>query len=123
MKGIDKLNIVIAEDDTTFGMLLKFRLEEDGYSTHIAKDGIEAMELITNHNPDIIVCDIMMPFISGLEIVERVRTQLEKKTPIIIISSAGQEEMTLKAFELGASDFLSKPFSINELLVRINRII
>lgn len=118
-----KPTIVIAEDDSTFGMLLKFRLDEDGFVTYIAKDGIEALELIAEKKPSVIVSDIMMPFVSGLEIVERVRNELELKTPFIVISSAGQEEMILKAFELGATDFLSKPFSISELLVRINRLL
>lgn len=119
----EKPTLVVAEDDPTFGMLLKFRLEEDNFTVFVAKDGMEAVDLITEKKPDLIVCDIMMPFLSGLEIVERVRNTMNKNTPFIIISNAEQEEMTLKAFELGANDFLSKPFSINELLARINHLL
>lgn len=63
----------------------------------------------------------MMPFVSGLEVVSHVRNQLKMQTPIIVFSAAGQEEMVLKAFNLGANDFMSKPFSPNELVIRVKR--
>lgn len=71
--------------------------------------------------PDIIVSDIMMPYFSGIELIAYVRNELKSKTPIIIISSAGNEENVLSAFELGASDFISKPVNPAELLVRVAR--
>jgi DNA-binding response OmpR family regulator len=119
---IKKPVIVLVEDDPSFGMLIKYRLNNSGFETHVAKDGLEAIEMIFNLDPSLIICDIMMPYISGLEIVERVRKE-NNQTPIILISSAGKIEMTLKAFELGANDFLIKPFIINELLVTINKLL
>ena len=65
----------------------------------------------------------MMPFISGLEVISHVRNKLKVTTPIIVFSAAGQEEMVLKAFNLGANDFMGKPFSPNELVIRIKRLI
>jgi len=113
--------VLLAEDDSTFRLLIKFKLEENSYETYIANDGQEAISLIEKIKPDLIICDIMMPYLSGLEILERTKNDLGYNMPFIIISSAGQEGMVMKAFELGAVDFLTKPFSINELLIRIKK--
>lgn len=116
-------NIILAEDNTTLSQLLKFRLQKEGYNALIAQDGKQAISLIEEHEPNLILTDIMMPFISGLEVISHVRNKLKLKTPIIVFSAAGQEEMVLKAFNLGATDFMSKPFSPNELIIRIKRIL
>lgn len=115
--------IVLAEDNSTLSLLLKFRLEKEGFNLFMAKDGKEAIELIEENNPDLIITDIMMPFISGLEVISHVRNKLESETPIIVFSAAGQEEMVLKAFNLGANDFMGKPFSPNELMIRVKRLL
>lgn len=118
-----KKKIVLAEDNTTLSLLLKFRLEKEGFELFIALDGNEALNIIETQHPDIILTDIMMPFVSGLEVISHVRLKLELNTPIIVFSSAGQEEMVLKAFNLGATDFMGKPFSPNELVIRIKRLL
>ena len=118
-----KEKVVLAEDDKTLTLLLKFRLEKEGYETFIAADGNEAKKMIETVNPDIILTDIMMPFSSGLEVISFVKDQLKRDTPIVVFSAAGQEEMVLKAFNLGATDFMAKPFSPNELIMRIKRIL
>lgn len=120
---MNKIKIVLAEDNSTLSLLLKFRLEKEGYQLHIAKDGKEAIELIESNEPQLILTDIMMPFVSGLEVISHVRNQLNKETPIIVFSASGQEEMVLKAFNLGANDFMGKPFSPNELVIRIKRLL
>jgi DNA-binding response OmpR family regulator len=114
--------IVLAEDNSILSKLLQFKLEKEGYHLLIAANGKEAVDLIEDNNPDMILTDIMMPFISGLEVISHVRNKLEMKTPIVVFSSAGQEEMVLNAFNLGATDFMSKPFSPNELIIRIKRL-
>jgi two-component system response regulator VicR len=116
-------NIVLAEDNSLLSLLLKLRLEKEGYKLLIAEDGKKAVELIEQHQPELILTDIMMPFISGLELISHVRNKLNSKTPIIVFSSAGQEEIVLKAFNLGATDFMSKPISPNELVTRIKRML
>ncbi|MDP2089342.1 MAG: response regulator transcription factor [Flavobacteriaceae bacterium] len=118
-----KEKVLLAEDDKTLSLLLKFRLEKEGYQTITAADGNEAKKLIEEHQPDIILTDIMMPFSSGLEVISFVKDTLQRDTPIVVFSAAGQEEMVLKAFNLGATDFMSKPFSPNELIIRIKRIL
>jgi DNA-binding response OmpR family regulator len=121
MSNIKK--IVLAEDNSTLSLLLKFRLQKEGFDLYIAEDGKKAIELINTHNPDIILSDIMMPFISGLEVISYVRNKLNLQIPIIVFSAAGQEEMVLKAFNLGANDFMAKPFSPNELVIRVKRLL
>jgi DNA-binding response OmpR family regulator len=120
---MNKNKIVIAEDNSTLSLLLKFRLEKEGYELQMAVDGKEAIELIENTKPDLIITDIMMPFVSGLEVISHVRNKLDSETPIIVFSSAGQEEMVIKAFNLGANDFMGKPFSPNELVIRVKRLL
>lgn len=118
-----KSKIVLAEDNTTLSLLLKFRLEKEGYELFMANDGKEAVKIMETQNPDLILTDIMMPYVSGLEVISHLRNKLNLDTPIIVFSSAGQEEMVLKAFNLGANDFMSKPFSPNELVIRIKRLL
>lgn len=120
---IDAKKIVLAEDNSIFLLLLKFRLEKEGYKILTAVNGKEAIELIEEHSPELILTDIMMPFISGLEVISHVRNKLNMQTPIIVFSSAGQEEIVLKAFDLGATDFMSKPLSPNELVIRVKRLL
>lgn len=115
--------IVLAEDNSVLSLLLKFRLEKEGYKLLIAVDGKQAIELIEEHNPELILTDIMMPYVSGLEVISHVRNKLNMQTPIIVFSSAGQEEVVLKAFDLGATDFMSKPFSPHELAIRVKKLL
>lgn len=117
------IKIVLAEDNSILALLLKYKLEKEGYTLLMAKNGIEAIELIEQYNPEIILTDIMMPFVSGLEVISHVRNKLNLAIPIIVFSSSGQEEMVLNAFNIGATDFMSKPFSPNELIIRIKRIL
>jgi DNA-binding response OmpR family regulator len=119
----EKKKIVLAEDNSVLSLLLKFRLEKDGYHLLIAKNGKEALELIESENPDLILTDVMMDYVSGLEVISHVRNQLKSKTPILVFSSSGQEEMVLNAFNLGANDFMGKPLSPNELSIRVRRML
>jgi len=117
------VTVLLAEDDNALSLLLKFRLEREGYGMIIAKNGLEAMQQIAEATPDIILADIMMPFASGLEVTSHVRNELKLDVPIVLFSSAGQEKMVMEAFNLGASDFMSKPFNPNELLLRMKRLL
>lgn len=116
-----KKNLLLAEDDELLASLLDYRLQKGGYNVHLANDGRDVKEYLKTATPDIIVSDIMMPYFSGIELIDYVRNELNSKIPIIIISSAGNEENVLSAFELGANDFISKPVSPSELLVRVGR--
>lgn len=115
--------IVLAEDNSVLSMLLKFKLEKAGFKVFVVEDGKMAIESIEENIPDLILTDVMMPYVSGLEVISHVRNKLKIETPIIVFSVAGQEENVLNAFNLGASDFMTKPFSPNELLIRIKRLL
>lgn len=118
---MEKNKILLAEDDELLASLLNFRLQKGGYDVVISTNGREVKEHLNVAVPDIIISDIMMPYFSGMELIEYVRNELKLLVPIIIISSAGNEENVLNAFELGANDFLSKPVSPSELMVRVKR--
>lgn len=118
---LEKKQLLLAEDDELLASLLNYRLEKGGYEVHLARDGKEVKEFLKERTPDIIVSDIMMPYFSGIELVDHIRNELKLHIPVIIISSAGNEENVLNAFELGANDFISKPVSPSELLVRVGR--
>ena len=113
--------LLLAEDDELLASLLKYRLEKGGYSVVVVGDGKQLKEKLSERMPDIIVSDIMMPYFSGIELIDYVRNEMNSTVPIIIISSAGNEENVLSAFELGANDFIAKPVSPSELLVRVGR--
>lgn len=113
--------LLLAEDDELLAALLGYRLKKGGYDVTICQDGKQMKEHLTHDIPDIIVSDIMMPYFSGMELIGFVRSELKSNVPIIIISSAGNEENVLGAFELGANDFISKPVSPSELMVRVAR--
>ncbi|APQ18939.1 response regulator transcription factor [Maribacter hydrothermalis] len=111
--------VLLADDDQLLASLINFRLKKGGYDVHYSANGKEVKDYLKNEMPDIIISDIMMPYFSGIELIDFVRNDLKLKTPIIIISSAGNEQNVLTAFELGANDFITKPVSPTELLVRI----
>jgi DNA-binding response OmpR family regulator len=119
----EKKKIVLAEDNSVLSLLLKFRLEKDGYQLFMAKDGKQAIEFIENENPDLILTDVMMDYFSGLEVISHVRNKLKSNVPILVFSSSGQEEMVLNAFNLGANDFMGKPLSPSELSIRVRRML
>lgn len=117
------MKILIAEDDEMMLKTIEFRLLKEGYEVISCSDGKEALNKIISENPDLIISDIMMPFVTGLDIVNKVKIELKLNIPIIILSAVGLEKTVLEAFNLGADDFISKPFSPHELMVRIKRLL
>ncbi|MES3017799.1 MAG: response regulator [Bacteroidota bacterium] len=117
------MKILIAEDDELMLRTLEFRLKKDGHSILMARDGREAMQLIDSQQPDLVITDIMMPYSSGMEIVGFIKQKYSNSIKVIILSGMGQENVILEAFRLGADDYITKPFSPNELSVRVNRFV
>lgn len=115
------MKILVAEDEPIMQKTIALRLRKDGHEVVTTDNGREALSLISEQPPDLIITDIMMPYASGLEIVSAVNL-LEKKIPVIVLSAMGQENVVLEAFNLGADDFISKPFSPNELSMRVKRL-
>jgi DNA-binding response OmpR family regulator len=117
------MKILIADDELIMLKIIELRLKKDGHQVIVTSNGQEALEQIKLQDPDMIIADIMMPFTSGLEIVSVVKHDTNyRKVPIIILSSMGQENVVLEAFNLGADDYITKPFSPNELSMRVKRL-
>lgn len=115
------MKILVAEDEPIMLKTIALRLRKDGHDVITADNGREAMEQIDQQKPDMIITDIMMPYSSGLEIVGKVKG-MDQKVPIIVLSAMGQENVVLEAFNLGADDYITKPFSPNELSMRVKRL-
>ena len=113
--------ILIAEDDELVLRTVEHKLVKEGHEVVLTRNGREAIEKINELDLDLIVTDIMMPFASGIEILSAIK-RVGKEIPVIVLSSMGQEEVVVDAFDLGASDFMVKPFSPNELILRIKRL-
>ncbi len=99
---------------------IEFRLKKDGHTVVTAPDGRDALQKIEEVDFDLVITDVMMPFASGLEIISAVKKKA-MKTPVIVLSAMGQENTVLEAFQLGADDYMTKPFSPNELSMRVKR--
>lgn len=116
------MKILIAEDDEMMLRTMEFKLKREGFDVIACANGEEAITKIIAESPVVIITDIMMPIITGLDIVRKVKSELKLDIPIIVLSAVGLEKTVLEAFELGADDFITKPFSPNELIVRIRRL-
>ena len=116
------MKILVCEDEEILLTSLEFRLKKQGFEIILAKDGKEAIDKIKTESPDLIVADIMMPNVSGLELITFVRKKMKSDLPIIMISAMGNDETVLEAFRLGATDFISKPFKPSELVLRIKMV-
>ncbi|NIJ45715.1 DNA-binding response OmpR family regulator [Wenyingzhuangia heitensis] len=115
------MKILVAEDDNLIRSALEFRLKKDNHDVTLAIDGKDALKKIDEQIPDLVITDIMMPHISGLELVGLIKEKYQNQIKIIVLTTMGQEDVVLEAFGLGADDFIPKPFSPNELSVRIKR--
>lgn len=114
--------ILIVEDETQMRLGLKDNLEFEGYTVDIAEDGSAGLEKIGNASYDLIILDIMLPQISGFEVCRKIR---EKgiKTAVIMLTAKGEEIDKVLGLELGADDYITKPFSLRELLARVKAVL
>ncbi len=117
------MKILIAEDEPLVMMALVAKLRKEGYEVTSATDGREALKAIEKNNPDLIITDILMPYTSGLELIGIVKSNPSINIPILVISALGEEDTVMEAFQLGADDFLTKPFNPVELSLRVKRLI
>ncbi len=112
-----KGNILVVDDEAQITRVLKTTLSSQGYGIRSASDGEEALQLMKDWTPDLVVTDLRMPNMDGLELCRRIRT--ESHIPIIVLSVKGEEKIKVEALDAGADDYITKPFSINELLARV----
>jgi len=112
--------ILVVDDEEPIQELLRFNLEKEGYIVRVAKDGQEALQQVENDQPDLLVLDLMLPGMDGLEVCRKLRSNPKfQQIPIIMLSAKGEEFDKVLGLELGADDYMTKPFSPRELLARI----
>ena len=112
--------ILIVEDEENISDLLAYSLEKEGYKTQVAGNGKKAFELIESFNPDLIMLDLMLPDISGLDICKKVTTTYS--TPIIMLTAKSDTIDKILGIELGADDYITKPFNVREVIARVKSI-
>jgi len=112
------LKILVVEDEPSLIFTLRDTLESEGYDVIVSEDGEQAVELVQEHSPDLMILDIMLPGKSGYDICKEVR-ELKYTFPIIMLTAKDQEIDKVKGLNLGADDYLTKPFGVKELLARI----
>ena len=117
------MKILIVEDDEVTLRAIEIKLKNAGFNAIGLTNVSDALKVLDTFTTDLIITDILMPHTSGLELIGIVRNQPGKKIPIIVLSSLGQENTVMEAFQLGADDFITKPFNPNELLVRVKKLL
>ncbi len=121
---VSEKRILVCDDDDLLVALLEHRLEGHGFEVLVARDGGEAVAVAAEQRPDAIVLDAMMPVMDGHEVLRRLRSRDETASiPVIMLTARKQERDILSALELGARDYLVKPFIPEELITRLNRLI
>lgn len=119
---MNKYNILLAEDDENLGKLLKTFLEAKKFDTQLVETGKKAIEMAAKNQYDLVILDVMMPEMDGFEAAKEIRSW-NKEVPIIFLTAKSLKEDKLKGFNIGADDYLTKPFSMEELLARMNAIL
>lgn len=115
------INVMVVDDEKPLRDFVRRNLEVRGYRVFTASNGLEAMAIFNNENVHLVILDIMMPHMDGLEVTRRIRE--DSHAPIIILTAMGEEADKVRAFDLGADDYLTKPFGVGELLGRIKAVL
>ncbi len=115
--------ILVAEDNRLILETVAQSLSREGYDIIRAQDGQDCMTQLEQNQVDLIITDLYMPNLNGLEVISKLNGDLKSIIPIMVLSAAGAEENVLKAFDMGADDYMVKPFSLIELNVRVKRLL
>lgn len=118
-----KPSVLVAEDEGALVTLLRYNLEREGYRVLEATDGEEALLVAAEEKPDLVLLDWMLPQLSGIEVCRRLRSRQEtRNVPIIMLTARGEESDRIRGLDTGADDYLTKPFSMMELLARLRAV-
>ena len=115
--ALSKKSVLVVEDEENLLEALRYNLEREGYQVHTAADGGDGLELARKLNPSLVLLDIMLPTLDGFEVCRILRR--ESEVPILILTAKGEEVDRVVGLELGADDYITKPFSIRELVARV----
>lgn len=117
-------HVLVAEDESAVCELLRYNLEREGYDVSIAYDGDEALLIIKENTPDLLLLDWMLPKVAGIEVCRRLRARPETKNlPIIMLTARAEETDRIRGLDTGADDYITKPFSTTELMARIRAVL
>jgi DNA-binding response OmpR family regulator len=119
---MSKIKVLLAEDEASLGMIVKESLETRNFTVFHAENGEEAFDIYRKENPDVLVLDVMMPKKDGFTLAKEIRLE-NKKIPIIFLTAKSQTSDVLEGFNHGGNDYLKKPFSMEELIVRIKSLL
>ncbi len=117
----NKLTVLVVDDEKSLRDFVKRNLEVRGYQALTAANGLEALALFESNTVNLVILDLMMPYMNGLETIRRLRQT--SQTPIIVLSALGEEEDKIQALNRGADDYLTKPFGVGELLARVQAVL
>ncbi|SHF43906.1 response regulator transcription factor [Pedobacter caeni] len=115
---MEKIRLLLVEDENVLALVIKETLETRGFEVKVAANGVEGWSMYNLNKPDICIVDIMMPRKDGLSLVADIR-EVDSNTPIILLTARTQTEDVLKGLEIGADDYMKKPFSMEELILRV----
>jgi len=116
-------SVLVAEDESALVTLLRYNLEREGYRVLEANDGEEALLVAAEEKPDLVILDWMLPQLSGIEVCRRLRGRQETRNlPIVMLTARGEETDRIRGLDTGADDYLTKPFSMTELLARLRAV-
>ncbi|MBQ9666509.1 MAG: response regulator transcription factor [Bacteroidaceae bacterium] len=118
----ENITVLLVEDEATLALIIKDTLDTQGFSIHIARDGEEGLRMYFSLRPDIIVADVMMPRMDGFDMVKRLR-QTDPHIPVLFLTARTATEDVVHGFELGANDYLRKPFGMQELMIRLKALV
>ena len=113
--------VLVVEDEEAIAEAVRARLQSEGYQVVVASDGPDAIHLHAEHHPDLVVLDLMLPGMDGLEVCKRI--QRDGWTPVLMLTAKAEEADKVAGFAVGADDYLTKPFSLRELAVRVQAIL
>ena len=120
----DNRRILVVEDDDHIGYILRFLLERHGFLVELATDGRQALQRLQDPPPDMVLLDIMLPYHDGLEVLGQLRTLPGWDTlPVLMLTAKAREGDVVRALDLGADDYVTKPFQPDEVLARIRRLL
>ena len=114
-------SVLIVEDEENLRVALQFNLQQEGYDVHTAPDGTTGLELARREHPDLLILDVMLPGMSGYDIVREVRK--DSDVPILMLTAKSEELDKVVGLELGADDYVTKPFSVRELIARVHALL
>jgi DNA-binding response OmpR family regulator len=116
--------VLLVEDEEQLRRVMKDLLERDGYIVSEARDGIQALDQVDRHAPDIIVLDLNLPGLDGYSVLQQLRSRAGTRTiPVMVLTAKGDEDNEVRVFELGADDFITKPFRARALSARLEAVL